>query len=66
MKHLSGYNPVTMVREPKTEPMTIRFSQTEIEALRQVSAAEDLSAAAIVRRALREYIERNAKPKRAR
>ncbi len=56
-----------MAKALKTAALTIRFSEEEVDAMRTLAEAEDLSAAAIVRRALREYIERNAKkPKKGR
>ncbi len=56
-----------MTKALKTAALTIRFSEEEVGSMRALAEAEDLSVAAIVRRALREYVERHArKPKKGR
>jgi predicted transcriptional regulator len=52
-----------MVRDIKSHALTIRFSEADAGILRELSEREDISAATVVRRALREYAQRlTAKP----
>ena len=50
-----------MVREPKTQALTVRFSEKDAEMLRKLSEQQDVSAAQIVRKALREYAKKHLK-----
>ncbi len=47
-----------MVKAPKVRGLTIRFSEDEAKFLEEQSELEDVSAATVVRKALREYIDR--------
>jgi predicted transcriptional regulator len=53
-----------MVRQAKTHGITIRFTEEEHAALVALAEAEDVSAGTIVRRALREFLERRASEKK--
>lgn len=57
---------MTMGRANKDRGLTVRFTEEEHRQLNEAAEAEDMSAGAVVRRAVREYLERRAAAKSAR
>jgi predicted transcriptional regulator len=55
---------MTMVRQAKTHALTVRFTEEEHAALHAIAEAEDISAGAVVRRAVREYLDQRASEKK--
>lgn len=62
--HQGGYILCKMVRAPKTHGITIRFTEDEAAQLHAIAEDEDTSAGAVVRRAVREFLERRASLKK--
>lgn len=54
-----------MVRSSKDAAITIRLSEEDRDALQEVADAEDVSVGHIVRRAVREFLDRRAKKPKA-
>ena len=50
-----------MVRSPKNNPIAVRFSDEDRAALEALSEEEDVSIGHVVRRAVREYLDRQPK-----
>jgi predicted transcriptional regulator len=52
-----------MAKEAKTRALTIRFSESDWRQMQALSDLEDVSAATVVRRALRAYVAANSNKK---